>query len=195
MIGRISELITNKLIANDIISEGDFELYHYGLFIMMSDALLFIFTLILGIAFGIVLSSFVFFAIFFIIRRFAGGFHAKTELQCQIISLLCMVISLISIKYFFNIVDEKCLLIIQLICTLVLPIISPADTPQKPLSKSEKKKFKKIITFIDYGIFMINFIFIYYKVKIITSPIICAFVLETILVVLGKLFNQHLAEN
>lgn len=197
MIGHISEALAKKWVSKEIISKEDYELYHYGLFVVLSSLELLIFTLILGILLKIIIPSLVFFAIFFAIRRFAGGLHAKTELHCQIITLLLLFSSIAVIKYFLynpNI-DCKYFLIFYFVSALLLSLFSPADTPQKPLDVQEKMKFKKIIGCLNFAFLIINFILIYFKIESIYVPIVCAFVLETILVILGRLFNHRLKEN
>lgn len=195
MINNISEFITQNWVNKNIISKEDYELYHYGWFVVLSDLWLFAFTLIFGVIFNITLSSIVFFVTFFLIRRFAGGFHAKTELHCQLISLSFLFFCIVAIKYLFINIDNSYLFIIDLICVIVLPLVSPADSPQKPLTLNERKQFKRIVTYIGVILFAANCILLYFKIKFVAVAIICALVLETILVIFGRLLNHRLAEN
>lgn len=189
MINSISEFIAKRWVYKSVISEEDYELYHYGWFVILSDLWLFFVTLTIGIFFNITIPSIVFFVTFFVIRRFAGGFHAKTELHCQIISLSFLFLSLVGIKYMLFEIESIYLIIINMICVIILPIISPADTPQKVLSSKEKKKFKIITMFISFGFTTINILTLYCKLNFVSAAIVCAFVLETILVVFGRLLN------
>lgn len=195
MINNISESIAKRWVDKNIIPEEDYELYHYGWFVVLSDLWLLAFTLILGVLFNITSSSIVFFVTFFIIRRFAGGYHAKTELHCQIISLSFLFLSVTAIKYLFFNIGNNYLFVIDLICVVVLPLVSPADTPQKPLSLNERKQFKKITGCIGIISFAVNCILLHFNVKFIAVAIICAFVLETILVIFGRLLNHRLIED
>ncbi len=195
MINNISERIAHKWVQKKIISEEDYELYHYGWFVVLTDLWLFASTLILGIIFNITLPSVFFFVTFFVIRRFAGGYHAKTELQCQIMSLSFLFLSILAMKFLLFNIDDIYLIILNLICVILLPIFSPADTPQKPLSLNERKKFKKIISIISIILLIADFILIYYGIDFIAVPVICAFILETVLVILGRLLNHRLAED
>lgn len=194
MINSISKFIAQKWVNKNIIPEEDYELYHYGLFVVLSDLWLFAFTLILGVIFNIALSSIVFFVTFFLIRRFAGGYHAKTELHCQMISLSFLFFSIVAIKYLFINIDDSYLFIIDFMCVVVLPLVSPADTPQKPLSLNERKQFKKMTSCIGIVSFVVNCILLYFNVKFVAGAMICAFVLETILVIFGRLLNHRLTE-
>lgn len=194
MINHISEFITKRWVSKNIIPEEDYELYHYGWFVVLSDLWLFAFILIIGIIFKIILPSIIFFITFFIIRRFAGGYHAKTELQCQIISLSFLFLSIITMKYLLFNIDNKYLIILNVISVAVLALASPADTPQKPLSADERKKFKIIISSVGVILLVINCILMYFGITVVAVPIICAFILETVLVIFGRLLNHRLSE-
>ena len=143
MMNKISICITTKMLEKEIISNDDFELYHYGLFIILSDTFLCAFCLLSGIVLSIPLQSILFFFSFFVLHRFAGGFHANKELHCQIITLSSFLLCMIGIKNFNNNL-LKPFIIVFVICCFVLIAFSPADTPQKKLIKEEKPKIKRI---------------------------------------------------
>lgn len=194
MINKLSESITKNWMEKDVIESEDYELYHYGLFIVLSEVLFLLFTLLVGAIFNITLPSIVFFVTFSIIRRFAGGFHAKTELHCQIISLSFLFFSVVTIKYSSKHINDFNVICGVLICMILLILFSPSDTPQKPLSISERKMFKKITFFVSIIFFVIIFALLKYNIKEYAIAIVCAFLLETVLVILGRMFNNRLVE-
>lgn len=194
MINKLSESIAKKWIERNVIESEDYELYHYGLFIVLSEVLFLLFTLLVGAIFNITLPSIVFFVTFSIIRRFAGGFHAKTELHCQIISLSFLFFSVVTIKYSSKYINDFNVICGVLICMILLILFSPSDTPQKPLSISERKMFKKITFFVSIIFFVIIFALLKYNIKEYAIAIVCAFLLETVLVILGRMFNNRLVE-
>lgn len=194
MINKLSESITKNWMEKDVIESEDYELYHYGLFIVLSEVLFLLFTLLVGAIFNITLPSIVFFVTFSIIRRFAGGFHAKTELHCQIISLSFLFFSVVTIKYSSKHINDFNIICGVLICMILLILFSPSDTPQKPLSISERKMFKKITFFVSIIFFVIIFALLEYNIKVYAIAIVCAFLLETVLVILGRMFNNRLVE-
>ena len=65
MIGEMSKRATEKLIENQIIGKEDFDLYNYGLFILISETLLFVYCLSVGAVLKNILPS-VLFYIFFV---------------------------------------------------------------------------------------------------------------------------------
>ena len=61
MINNLSKKITKELVKRNILSQDDFELYHYGFFIALSDLWLLTFTIIVGILLKAIVLSLVFF--------------------------------------------------------------------------------------------------------------------------------------
>ena len=80
----IAEHITQKLIASSVIEEGDRELYSYGFFLLVTRFFFFLVTVFVGLLMGIGGESVLFYMVFFILRTYAGGVHAKTETACTV---------------------------------------------------------------------------------------------------------------
>lgn len=191
MINRVSICITNKLLEKRIISDNDFELYHYGLFIILTETFLCAFCLLSGIALNIPVQSILFFFSFFILHRFAGGFHANKELHCLIITLSSFMLCMLGIKH-FNSNLLKPIIIIFVISCFILIMFSPVDTPQKELVKKEKNRFRIIVTFIIlfYVIFVILDMLLFRI--FITISIVFAVILQAISIIFGRLLNHRL---
>lgn len=192
MINKLSAYLANTLIKKKIIEQEDFELYHYGLFVTITEAWLLLFCISVGIIFNVILQSIVFFVIFFLVHRFAGGFHAKKEWQCQIITLSLFFLCIAGIKYETDI-NMIYMIAVYIVGCVVIIALSPADTPQKPLSKAEKVKFKKItavivlICSVIAALFLLNSKTVSFAYAIINGMIV-----QTVLVVIGRLFNYKL---
>lgn len=196
MIDKLSHKLAVSLHKKQVIEdEEDIELYHYGFFVLISEALFILSCIFVGVLLGMFLQSVIFCATFFVLRRFAGGYHAKTELKCQIVSILIFLISMfliyISIKYQVYILC----IFTQFVCSILLIIFSPADTPQKQLNASEKMKFKKITFVIVNILCVISTILYCVDLPTFFIPISCAILTETIMVILGRLLNHRLAES
>lgn len=192
MINKLSKNLTQKLMKENKIKEEEFELYHYGLFVMISEFSLLFFSLLVGIIFNVIFQSLIFYVVFFIIHRYAGGFHAKTELHCQIITQSSFLLGIGSIRFLENISIFR-MLFWYLIFFIILIILSPADTPQKKLNLKEKKRFKKITVIIMITIlFLIMVLYGFGISDLYVNSIMLAVSLETISVAFGKLFNKRL---
>lgn len=194
MINKISEKLTYKLIENCVIKNGEYELYHYGLFLLISEIWLLCYCLLIGAILKILLPSILFYFVFFCVHRFSGGFHAKSELHCQIITLSFFLISIVLIKLSTQL-NSIILINIYVCCSIIQIILSPADTPQKPLSNKEKILFKKITSLILIVGF-IAIVTLYIKnIYLYANAIIVAVVLQTLSIVCGRLFNKKLLTN
>lgn len=191
MISKISKNIANFLVENNSIDRKEFELYHYGLFVLISDGFTLLCCVVVGALYDIVLPGLCFFVSYYVIHKFAGGFHAKTELCCQIItgSVLFFCITALKFSYF---IELQIVVVISLVMSIILIIFSPADTPQKPLTLSDKKFFKKLLLLVIFIGNLFVIIFAYKKVELYSSAICIAIVSQTISVVLGRLLNKRL---
>lgn len=187
MVGKLSSKITELLINRDVISSENKELYDYGFFILLSQILYFIIAVIFGIIFNVLLQSVVFYIAFQFIRKYAGGYHASTEGRCEIMSTLsilaCIVMIWLSRSYDFSLL----LFCISLVAVLVIAVLCPLDTPEKPLSNKVLKYFRKIswlILFIIAALIVVSYIFGW---SYIFSPCCMSLILESILIVAGKI--------
>lgn len=194
MISKLSQKLTTKLYSNNTIREDELELYNYGLFIVMSEILLFVYCLLVGAVLKIVLPSLLFCALFFLIHRYAGGFHAKTELHCLIITLSSFLISIIAIKLSVQL-NDIFLLVFYVCCSIILIVLSPADTPQKPLSNKDRILFKKITSLIVAVGFIAIVVLNTNKLYLYSNAITVAVFLQSLSVVCGRLFNKKLLTN
>lgn len=195
MIGSLSKKLAKALVNQKHIELEDFELYHYGLFIVLSELFLFSFCVLAGLLLKITVESIVFFVSFLLIRRYAGGLHVKTESKCLALSLTSLLVSIIFIKISLMNASILFCVVLQLICSILLPIISPADTPQKKLSKKERKVFKRITITILIAFAVIGILLHLLDFDRFAISIVYAIFLETMLVILGRIFNGRLAEN
>lgn len=192
MINRIAIRLTKHLLAKNAISADDYELYHYGVFIILSELLLAVFCFAAGAVFGIPLQGLLFYVSFFSLHRFAGGFHTDTELKCQTVTLSAFLVFISAIK-FCEAASIKYYIAVFFVCIAVLTIFAPADTPEKILSDEEKRKFKLLTAAVSA--FFAAVIIILTVLEVSTSVIcsvILGTVLETVSVLFGRLLNHKL---
>lgn len=187
MISTLSKKITNTLIHKNSISKDDRELYEYGFFMLLSNLYFTVITCLFGLIFGVFFESIVFFVSFMLIRKYAGGFHAKTEAQCQIFSTVSIFLSILIIRY-VNLEKMSVLfLVLTAIASVLIFAFAPLDTPEKPLDTKEKNYFKKI-SYIILTILDILFVVAYLlKWNGIFIAVSVAILFESILITLGKI--------
>lgn len=187
MISKLSARLTEKLLSNGAISDEDKDLYIYGLFMLISHLMFFIIACIFGLILGCVFESIIFYIAFQFIRRYAGGYHAKTEAICEIATTLsilaCITVIRLSKMYDFQAV----LLIISILSAVVILVLCPLDTPEKPLSENEFKYFRKIswlVLFVIMALIIVSYVL---KWNVAFSACCMSLIFESVLISAGKI--------
>ncbi len=186
MISNLSSFLADKFFSNSSANEDERELYVYGLFMFLSHFTYLVLVCVLGCLLNCVIESIIFYLAFYQIRRYAGGYHAKTEIRCEICSLLLMLLSIIAIKLscLYNL---QILLFGSLIATIVIFFIAPLDTPEKPLSEKEFIFFRKKTRISLIIILLIAIISYSFEQNILFLPCSISIVTESVLIVAGKI--------
>ena len=180
----IAERIVGKLIATSVVEEVDRELYVYGFFLLITRFFFFLVTFAFGGLLGIPLESVIFYIVFILLRSYAGGVHAKTEMACTVWTTLAMGISVALIK----VLEDVSMNIVPLLLVgdLCLYLFSPLDSREKPLDASEQRRYKKVcycLLAVYNAVIIVselgNCLFLYY-------PVVCSILLEAVLLIVGK---------
>mgnify|MGYP003464135392 CR=1 FL=1 len=191
MLSKLASKTAEKFMKNDNTLYDKIEIYQYGFFILYSNLAFLILASIFGAMFNVLLQSIIFFFMFFSIRQFAGGYHAATETRCDILSTLSIVASIGIIKL-SKIYDFKTILLFITVVSMVLIFfLCPLDTPEKPLSEKEFKYFRKISWIILLVISSIIIVSYFFKFDILFTPCCVSLILESILLVAGKIKRVH----
>ena len=191
MISNLSTRLTDKLLTKGSITEDERELYIYGFFMLLSHLMYLVLACIFGLLFKCFIESIIFYVAFQFMRRYAGGYHAATETRCEILSTLSIIASIGIIKL-SKIYDFKTILLFITIASMVLIFfLCPLDTPEKPLSEKEFKYFRKISWIILLVISSIIIVSYFFKFNILFTPCCVSLILESILLVAGKIKRVH----
>ena len=187
MINSLSQHLAKHLYETSIITESDMELYAYGFFVLISRIIFLIVSVIFGIIFNIVIESILFYILFSFIRSYAGGIHAPTEILCTIFTISSLFMSVLSIKLMLNYGDQRIAFVVYFISLIIIIILSPLDTKEKPLNSNEKKCFKVKTYAVLIVIILISITaMVFHKINIFYS-ILMSLVLESILLISGKI--------
>ena len=167
----ISNNIAEKISVELKFDSDKKQVIAYGAFVLIqtiiSITIVFVFGLILGVGYEAILISFT----ASILRKYSGGAHASTPLNCIIIgTVICL-----SEALFVNIVvgfslDFLIILIIGVliffIAILTIYILVPVDNVAKPIKSAIKKKRMKKQSYMVLGIYLLVVIvsmLIYFK--------------------------------
>lgn len=163
MIVNMSKHITQKLIDYDIINFDDFEVYLYGLQLLLTTVFEIVGIFILGFYLGWVKEVAIFLIVFGLLRTQAGGYHANSVLSCFVFTSLFTFICIVIVK---NVYISNSLVFISLILLISILLVfkyAPKDTPNKPLSKKEYEKYKKnsrlLVLLLSVAILSISLIY------------------------------------
>ena len=160
----VSKRLVEFFVANDIIKGEDKELYEYALSITISAVIHILTIVVLGIIFRLVVESIIFYLCFIAIRKFAGGYHAKTASTCYLFSVLLSAILLIVLKlliYNISYIIAVTVFTVSFISLVCIWIMAPLDTENNPLSEKEKSVYKKVTRIIALIIFIVFLIFFF----------------------------------
>lgn len=191
MTEKIMENVWKKMKAAGNVAEEDKEIYLFGFYQGMILLLNIVTTLSIGIILNMFLESILFLICFIPLRIFAGGYHAKTQLRCYIMSTITTVFILNLIALFHDLVG-----IIGIVCYItalcIIWKLAPVPDKNKPLDWEEetayRKKVHKILIILT-GILGISYFF---ENRMISSVIEVSVCFLSIILVMGVLKNKKL---
>lgn len=187
MFSSIAEKITIHLESNNAFKSDDRAIYQYGIQQGLSIMLNLSTTLLLGIVTGMIWESIIFLAAYMLLRRYAGGFHAKTPARCYIYSSVMVLLALLGIKYMCNsILISICMFIVG---SLIIFLFSPIEDKNKPLDAAEQLVYQKRTRFYLIVEVVLDMAMMCLGFKVLYEPISISLFCLGILVALGKLKN------
>lgn len=189
MIKIISKSVANFLCKNEDKLEY-YELYEYAAYTILTAILHIVSIFVLGFIFDMVSEVFVFYISFILVRKFAGGYHANTSTTCYLFSMIIVTVIMIALKssllYSISGYMSYIYIILSIVCTILICLLSPLDTDNKPLNDKEKIVYKKITIILSLIIFVLSIIFILFKLYNIAFSIILGLLLSSVLLVMRK---------
>lgn len=141
---RILIKIMDFISQNENVEKENCEIIKYGLELFLLKITFFIAILIAAIMINSFWEYLVFFALFYPIRSFAGGYHASTKFQCFVQSMMTILLVLIALKsisiYEFIIIPIAFLTVAAVV---IIWKFAPIDSENKRLDEDECILFKK----------------------------------------------------
>ena len=185
---KFSSKLIEFFVSNDLIKNEDKEIYEYAVNIILSSLIHIATVMIIGLCFNLFIESLVFYFSFIAIRKFAGGYHAKTPVRCYAFSVISSIIVLCLIKlsnsacFIFTYV----LIVLELFSVVLILLISPLDTENNPLNSREKKSYKMLAALISTCIFTISTLCVFTGCRNIGLSMICAIIMSAIVLLMRK---------
>lgn len=137
----ISAYFVRKFIKRNIINPDKAGIYEEGLKLITADIINFSAILSIGFLTKSFVYSCIYLLLFWTVRRFCGGFHAKTYTVCRIVTIgtfvLILAVSRIINQYFIVYVFSC-----DIIAIITMILFSPIRHPNKELTEKEVKANK-----------------------------------------------------
>ncbi len=186
------KLISSKaacILCKDEKHTDNYELYEYAIYILLSSAFHMATVIVLGLIFNLLTESLVFYFSFIAIRKFAGGYHAKTPVRCYLFSIIIISLILGFIKMIL-VLDllfaTYGILILGFISVIIINILSPLDTKNAPLNNKEKIIYKKIVMIITFILFIVSTILVIKGNTKLGVPILEGIIMSALILAMRK---------
>jgi len=143
---RLAEMLTGLLIRNCVIEESEKEIYHYGFQITMANAINLLIALCIGYLTCRLWNVTLFYLLFMVNRRYAGGYHADSYGKCFTTFAICVVLML-AFSEFMLMIKGYWLLIGS--NTFVIYIVTmwwftPCPNEHVTLSSDEQSQYRNV---------------------------------------------------
>ncbi|HHX60056.1 MAG TPA: accessory gene regulator B family protein [Epulopiscium sp.] len=181
------EKLTKQLVDCNIIEDEDKELYSFGFKQMIILIYSFITIIAIGFVFNMTWESIIFILAYGVLRPYAGGYHAKTQLRCYLFSVFMMVAVLWLIKHILW--NNFICFIIMTIASIIIFVLAPVEDGNKPLDDVEQTVYKKRTNIILSILIGLTVLFWVISLKQISICISVSLGTLSIMLMLGKIKN------
>lgn len=193
MISSAANNITNYLICEKVIKDDDREIYQYGFEQVFSSLLNIATMLLLGIILGKIYQSLVLILSFMALRSYSGGYHANTPLHCYLLTVMSISAALSIMK--FITIDRFICLGLLVLSSVVILLLSPIGSKNKPLDEIEKIIYRKKTIIVWSVETCVAIVFIILDITEIHIAITLAQVIISIALIFGNLQCGNLWRN
>ena len=173
MRGALSEKIISYAVANSYIDKSQSEEYKYGLELILNVALTDITILAIGLAMHMVWEILVFNLIYRGLRKYCGGYHFNSSIKCYLSSCIMFPLAMLLLKYAK--MDMRLWHMLFASSAIILFLLAPVSSFNKPLDRDEKilfGKISKILILSIVGLYILAFsIHGYYLAQIISISV------------------------
>lgn len=194
MFKNCADKLSLVLASNKIISYDNFEAYSYGIELFLFKGTFFLIALIISLLTNTFIISAIFIISYTLIREYSGGYHCKTAEMCLLVSIFIYLILLMLCK--LNLPQiENALFIFSLLSIVPIIIFSPVENINKPLTESEKKKFKVVAIIIGLTLLAAVLLTYFLGINYIFYSISYALTADAVLIILSKRRKKNEEDN
>lgn len=169
MVEKISSILTQRMVNENIISVNEYDYYHYKLLVYCEFIVGHSVLLLVALCFRFALRAIVFLFVFNLLRGYTNGYHCETNIGCVTLSV-CV---LLWIRLHESIILEKWTIYQGgvILSMIFIIIIGSVNHPNMNLSAKEfrsvSKKARITVVLLTFFFFILNFlniekIYLYY---------------------------------
>lgn len=190
MISKLAKNIAHFFVLQNITEESKEAIYAYGMELLISDVLNTLIVLMIALISHTLPAVVVFISVFMGLRRFVGGYHANSHLNCMFTLVIVMLVFSYGIC---NISGQLSKAFSVSFIAIALPIIfcvAPVPHPNKPMSEEKGIRLRKrsyLLTVILSAAVIALLIFQYQKLSLYVSS---GILLSAIAALLGRFLNM-----
>ena len=190
MISKLAKNIARFFVVKNITEESKEVIYAYGMELLISDVLNTLIVLMIALISHTLPAVIIFIAVFMVLRRFVGGYHANSHLSCMLTLVMVMLVFSYGIC---NISGQTAQVFSISFITMALPIIfciTPVPHPNKPMSAEKGIRLRKrsiILAAVLSVVVIALLIFHYQKLGLYVSS---GLLLSAIMALLGFFLNR-----
>lgn len=191
-VGDCVDSIVNALIkyyeSRNYIPSDKKEIYSYGFKLLLADIINFSLVIVLGVLIKQPTAAVVFLISLYCIRKYTGGFHAKTFFLCRMSMLFTAFSVMIISKIVFT--QSDCIYYVvsfNIISVFIIILLAPIENPKKKLTINRKKKNKRKAIIVSIIMSIISYIFLEYYYGVVVSVTLLA---VAILMIIGLIYGK-----
>ena len=173
------KILAQKYTDKKIINKNDTEIYAYLFDSILSSFTYDLLAILIGIITNKLFESLIFLYVTAAIRKFSGGYHAKTKIRCTILSYSVFIFYLITISL-ITINNRFFHIIVFILSSFLILLISHVECENKHFTPDDKRKLHLrlklsfiIISLFTSIMFVLNYTSILFCINL--CLIICAF--------------------
>jgi len=164
--------VVKILERNNAIAVDNVGVVRYGMELLFFKIIFYVVVLFIGVIANRVLHMVIFMLFFEPLRIYAGGFHAKSRLNCFFISFIMLVAAVSAIRFTPSVYYSLLSAIFTIVFGIIIWLIAPVETDNKTLDETETRVYRKrtrLILLFEIAVIVIGFIFKQYWLSYIIS--------------------------
>ncbi len=163
MITRLANIIADFFVEKSVIDLKEREIYVYGCEAIFSALVNLTIVIVSGLITHELFNIFIFYFVFLTMRKYCGGYHAKTHLKCNLIFTFNVIMVILFIKN-ISVVSTTFYIMAVVTSNILVFWLAPIENENKPLGNSEIEKYRKIAIILSFIFTVITVLLIsFYK--------------------------------